>query len=80
MYTPSSPPTGSEDFQKWVQQELQKVEASFSSLDFVILKETNVAPTKPKAGMIRFADGTNWDPGSGIGFYGYHSGAWNKLG
>ena len=80
MYVPSSPPTGPEDFQKWVQQEFQKLEAVFSSLDFFILKETNVVPAKPKTGMVVLADGTNWNPGSGAGFYGYYGGAWSKLG
>ena len=80
MYAPSSPPTGPEDFQKWAQQEFQKLEAVFSSLDFIILKETNVVPAKPRTGMVVLADGTNWNPGSGAGFYGYYGGAWSKLG
>lgn len=48
--------------------------------DLLNLVATNVAPDKPELGDIRLADGTNWNPGAGIGFYGYHSGAWNKLG
>jgi hypothetical protein len=37
------------------------------------------APPKPVNGVIAYADGTNWDPGSGAGFYGYESGVWVKL-
>lgn len=36
------------------------------------------APT-PANGMIAYADGTSWNPGSGAGFYGYEAGAWVKL-
>lgn len=35
---------------------------------------------KPREGDIVFADGTNWNPGSGKGFYGYYSGAYHFLG
>lgn len=38
-----------------------------------------VAPDKPREGMIRLADGTNWNPGSGIGLYQYLGGVWVKL-
>lgn len=37
------------------------------------------APTSPTAGMIAYADGSSWDPGSGAGFYGYEGSAWVKL-
>lgn len=30
-------------------------------------------------GVIAYADGVNWDPGSGIGFYGRVGGGWQKL-
>ena len=44
------------------------------------LDTTTVAPAKPREGMIRLADGTLWNPGSGSGFYGYRAGAWRLLG
>lgn len=40
----------------------------------------NVVPDKPRSGDIVYADGTNWNPGSGQGFYGYYAGAWHFLG
>lgn len=41
---------------------------------------TYVAPAKPRQGDIRFADGTDWNPGSGEGLYIYLSaGSWSKL-
>lgn len=36
-------------------------------------------PLVPSDGMIVYADGTSWDPGTGEGFYGYESGVWVKL-
>ena len=80
MYSPSTPPQGDEDFRKWVFEELRKVETTFSSLDFVIFKELHEEPAKPRSGMVVFADGSDWDPGSGQGFYGYYNGAWESLG
>lgn len=38
------------------------------------------APINPEEGEIVRADGTEWDPGSGGGFYGYHNGNWVFLG
>jgi len=58
--------------------ELRKIAAA--STDGVLLQELNVAPLRPRSGMVVLADGTNWDPGSGQGFYGYYGSSWVKLG
>lgn len=47
--------------------------------DFIKLKVLNVEPRKPRKGLIVYADGTNWNPGSGEGIYVYKS-AWVLLG
>ena len=44
------------------------------------LQVLHKAPDKYREGTVICADGTNWNPGAGAGFYGYHSGTWNKLG
>jgi hypothetical protein len=36
-------------------------------------------PDPKAAGMVVWADGTNWDPGSGVGLYEYDGSTWNKL-
>lgn len=36
-------------------------------------------PPTPFNGMVVYADGTSWNPGAGVGFYGYQNGAWVKL-
>ena len=54
------------------QNALLEIQASFFTV-------CNAAPARPRETDIRFADGTNWDPGSGRGLYQYVSGAWVKL-
>ena len=39
----------------------------------------HVAPIGPADGFIAYADGTDWNPGSGKGVYEYRTGAWYKL-
>lgn len=41
--------------------------------------ETHAEPDKPRELMIRFADGTDWDPGNGRGLYQRISSVWIKL-
>lgn len=59
--------------------ELNALERSLSEVDEVQLTPLTEEPTRPRNGMIRYADGTAWDPGSGEGFYGYEGGTWVKL-
>jgi hypothetical protein len=42
-------------------------------------KVWHVAPAKPREGMLVYADGTDWNPGSGAGYYVYYAGAWHPL-
>lgn len=61
----------------WLQDQLNKFER-------YILEEARAPtlrrePNNPLEGMIVIADGIDWDPGSGGGFYGYRNGSWEKL-
>lgn len=56
------------------------IEYMNTGVDFLMLKVLNKEPTKRRNGMVVLADGTNWNPGSGAGYYGYNAGAWVKLG
>lgn len=72
MYRPSGQP---------IEQELQAIaEAMQFPRPELLLGMLYVAPTKPRDGMIVLADGVNWNPGSGAGYYGYRAGAWRFLG
>lgn len=64
----------------YVLKELEAIERGFNLQDFVKLKERHSAPERLQTGMVVLADGTDWNPGSGAGFYGYYGGSWNKLG
>lgn len=68
----------------YVVQELRRVGLALVpgiAVDFVKLRVLNVAPKKPREGMLVQADGTNWNPGgTGAGVYNYRSGAWVKIG
>lgn len=79
-YTRSTPEKIDDDYLKWITQEFEAIEQEFSIQDMVRLKRLNVAPKKTYVGLIVLADGTNWNPGAGQGFYGYYNGTWNKLG
>lgn len=39
----------------------------------------HVEPFRPREGQLVFADGTDWNPGGGAGYYERVGGAWNKL-
>lgn len=77
MYTPNSVPTAPTDIPSYLPGELRAIANAFTSQQpFANLQTLNVAPSKPREGMIIKADGTNWNPGSGAGFYGYVGGVW----
>jgi hypothetical protein len=67
-------------FQEYLRLELEKIAATFAEQDFVQLKKTYVEPTRPRDGMVVYADGTSWNPGAGEGYYGYYAASWHKLG
>ncbi len=58
----------------------RNIAANFEAIDRLSLFKRNAAPERVEDGMVVFADGTNWDPGSGEGFYGYYAGSWHFLG
>ncbi len=65
---------------RWVRDELLKVAVEFEGVENVRLKELHVEPPKPRDGDVILADGTDFNPGSGAGFYGRSAGAWVLLG
>ena len=80
FYTPGNVPDDAADLQRFLRDELIKIQAAVIALALGHIDMVNVAPTKPREGDIRLADGTNWNPGSGKGFYGYYGSAWHFLG
>lgn len=81
MYAPTPVPTDAGAIPQYLATELQALAQSLlNTQEFVIFKELNVAPAKPRKGMVCLADGTNWNPGAGAGLYVYRGAAWHLLG
>ncbi len=79
---PSNAPANPTEFQVWILDELRHISDTVSELetDTVTLKEWNAEPAKLYNGLVAYADGTNWNPGSGRGVYAYENGSWQLLG
>ena len=78
-YIPMQVPQDPAQLPGFLLQELPNI-ARATSVQTAQLAELNKPPDKPRTGMIALADGTNWNPGSGSGFYGFRAGAWRFLG
>ena len=80
-YTPAPVPDNSEDIPAYLRQEFNRMSGIINNIADGHFDVSNVAPDRPRTGDIRYADGTNWNPGSaGEGVYIYLStGAWSKL-
>ena len=66
---------------RWMDEQLRYLETALNEpIDSLRLKTLHAEPSRPRDGVIVFADGTDWDPGSGEGYYGYYGSAWVKLG
>lgn len=65
---------------QWMQEILLQLITDLTLSRNQQVDEWHVAPTKPSTGMIVLADGTDWNPGSGRGFYGYDGASWRFLG
>ncbi len=65
-----------------VLEEFKRLAVHLRNIDAesVQLAQHNAAPAKYQDGTVVYADGTNWDPGSGEGAYIYYAAAWNYLG
>ena len=48
--------------------------------ELIKMEVSHAAPNKVEDGMITYADGTDWNPGSGEGIYCYYNSTWNYLG
>lgn len=68
------------DLIKFVRDQGIKTETAIRALAAGHLDRINVPPTKPRDGDVRYADGVDWNPGGGRGFYYYDGATWNQLG
>lgn len=85
-WTASPAPSSITEVPNWIFRELNRLADTMYNIDILRLEETNAEPgseggrtQKPRSGDIRFADGTNWNPGEGRGIYAFIDEAWVKL-
>jgi hypothetical protein len=78
FYSPQIVPSNPADLPNFLRDELVRLQTAINLLAMGHVDVTHVAPLKPRDGDFRFADGTDWNPGSGRGIYYYDSG-WIKL-
>lgn len=69
------PPTQMEDVPNYLQRVIPVLISAITELNDM-QRTLHVEPPKPREGAIRYADGTNWNPGSGAGLYRFTSGSW----
>jgi len=80
MYVPNPVPLDTTQLIRYLEGEFRRINVGvITGQEGFKLDELNAAPDKPRNGLIVYADGTNWNPGSGEGYYGYEAGAWVKL-
>lgn len=79
-YNPNQVPDDPAAIPMFLYEELAYIAAQIRLLADGQIDVTHVAPDKPRDGMLRNADGTDWNPGSGAGLYRYGGGVWNFLG
>ena len=81
LYTPEVAPNDPAVLAEFLNREFARVSIAILLIAAGSVEETFVAPAKPRTGMLRLADGTNWNPGAGRGIYFYdeNSSSWIKL-
>ena len=81
-YQPGPLPLDNEDLGVYIVGELKRLGNILFNQATFRLERTHIPPDKPRGGDIRYADGSNWDPGGtgeGIYFYNETTAAWVKL-
>lgn len=80
-YYPQQPPENPNELQWYIYEELKRIQDELLNpeVETVRLTELHAEPARPRDSMVVYADGSDWNPGSGEGFYGRENGAWVKL-
>lgn len=79
-YQPGEVPTDVSQIPRFLREEQAKLKAALDALSDGFDPVMYAPPTKPRKGMRRYADGTQWNPGSGEGLYRFDGVSWKYLG
>ena len=77
-YEPGPLPLDNEDLGIYVVTELKRLGNTILNQSHLRTERIHAEPEKPRGGDIVYADGSDWNPGSGEGIYWYGT-SWNKL-
>lgn len=80
LYSPNDAPADPAQVQRFLREELARISAAIAALAAGHLDKTYVEPEKPRDGMVRYADGVQWNPGGGAGVYFYNGVMWIQMG
>jgi hypothetical protein len=72
-------PLSSPQWQQWL-QELVATGNVLQSTDPTNPNFGKLAPANPQTGLLAYANGTDWNPGSGEGLYRWTGVAWKYIG
>ena len=79
-YNPNPVPDNTEDLPRYIFDELLRLQGALEENPVTYIEVKNAAPDRIKQGDIVYADGSNFDPGSGEGIYFRNAaGSWVKL-
>jgi len=78
-YEPGPLPENVEDLGGYVVSELKRLGDILLNQSLIRIDRIHTEPSKPRTGDIRYADGTDWNPGSGEGVYFYNGTSWVNL-
>lgn len=79
-YIQETPPQKVEELPAYLDRELRRISTAIEILASGYLEKTFVEPDKKAEGMLRYADGTDWNPGSGAGVYQFRGSSWVFIG
>lgn len=80
IYTPQPPGTaGGATVDQWAYREFQVLSQALNKPPGWYLDVVTSPPTRPRDGLIAFADGVSWNPGEGKGLYVYTNGMWRPM-
>lgn len=78
LYTPEPVPVDANQLQEYLERELRRISASIEQVHDH--EGLYAEPSKKYVGIVRYADGVNWNPGSGEGMYYYDGTRWVFMG
>ena len=79
-YLHETPPKDPAQLPAYLDRELRRISIAIEIMrNGLIFEKIHAEPSKKHDGMVKYADGTNWNPGSGAGFYYYKVTTWTFI-